>query len=147
MMINMDNNQQIPTQKIPPTPSDQNVSLQEEAAPSVVHPSVTGHGGKEAEPAYIAPSETLTLHPEVEKAGVEVAPQAPALTPDDQAAGLSLAKESTPVFTQPSGVVQLPDGQMTPQEAALQAKNGNVSESKTWLATLIHKLSLGIIKK
>jgi hypothetical protein len=118
------------------------------SVPQIVHPqSITGHHGKESEPVHITPSEALPLHPEVEQAGVEVTKEAPQLTAEDHAAGLSLAKESTPVSTQPSGAVQLPDGPMSQDQAQQIVKNGNVSDSKTWFATIIYKLSLGLIKK
>lgn len=75
-----------------------------------------------------------SLHPEVVKAGVEASGREtlPKLTADDKNAGLTEAKESTPVHTSPLGNVQLP---MTEGEAKQAlAKERNTSNSLVWLA-------------
>lgn len=76
------------------------------------------------------------LRPEVKEAGVAVVNHLPELTLEDKKAGLSLAKESVIVSTEPSGIVQLP---MT----RVQAKAGaavSAKESKKWWSVLNLKL-------
>lgn len=81
--------------------------------------------------ALVEPSETEpALHPEVEGAGVEKVSHVPDLTLEDKKAGLQLAKESTQVSTQPSGVVQLP---MTEEETLKQLRfHRKVADSVSW---------------
>ncbi len=116
---------------------------------------VAGGSNKEAAPISIdisKPSESLIrpseaepqLHPEVKEAGVEVSPnhEVPSLTYDDKQAGLTHAKEVTPVATEPSGLVNMPfPTPMTLQQAETVIKTDrNTADSKLWLGTLIRKL-------
>ncbi len=54
------------------------------------------------------------LSPEVKEVGVQKVPEMPQLTLEHENAGIQMAKESVPVITQPSGIVELP---MTKMEA------------------------------
>lgn len=106
------------------------------------------HGVKEAEPlaspqmSFEAPvvksSEAEpTLHPEVQEAGVEIVSHQPPLTPEHHAAGVTVSGDVVPVFTQPTGNVQLP---MTEQEVVSEIKQlKNVKQSKLWWLMLLLK--------
>ncbi len=87
---------------------------------------------------FIKLSETEpVVHPELSEIGVEKVSEAPNLSLGDQAAGLSLAKESTPVVTNQTSAVQLP---MTEQEAKKVLKmHKKIADSIVWMATLIIK--------
>lgn len=88
---------------------------------------------------FVKPSETEpVIHPELSEVGVEKVKEVPELTLEDKKAGLSAAKESVPVSTAPSGLVQLP---MTEEEALRTIKTTNVSDSRHWLAVLVEKVS------
>lgn len=88
---------------------------------------------------FVKPSEAEpTIHPELAEVGVEKVKEVPDLTLEDKKAGLSAAKESVPVSTAPSGLVQLP---MTEEEARRTIKTTSVSDSRHWLAFLIEKVS------
>ena len=115
---------------------DQNVPVAQPVQPLPQAPTTAVH--KEAEPfstdELIKPSEPEpTLHEEVENAGVEAKKEVPNLTLEDKKAGLTLAKESTPVTTQPTGITRI----MTQEEAEKEAKNKKAGNSIVWLATLI----------
>lgn len=84
----------------------------------------------------IAPSET---EPEIVKEladiGVEKVSHTPTITEDHKNAGLELAKESVPVTTAPSGMIQLP---ITEEEAVKTVKfHKKISDSIVWLAMII----------
>lgn len=87
---------------------------------------------------YLQPSDQEpVLHEEVAEVGVEVVSEKPQITKEHHQIGIHHAKESTPVSTEPSGMVQLP---MDPQQAiAVHQKNKNVNDSVVWLAALIIK--------
>ncbi|MFH1186599.1 MAG: hypothetical protein V1697_00305 [Candidatus Levyibacteriota bacterium] len=110
--------------------NNDSVPQQSQTSANVIH--------KETEP--IAASEPLVLssekepelHPEVKTAGVEIVSEAPKLTKEDAEAGITYAKEATPVETEPSGKVQLP---MTEQKAEETLKmHKKIAESIRWLA-------------
>lgn len=87
---------------------------------------------------WIEPSEKEPqIHPEVAEAGVERVSSTPELTPEAQKTGLRLAKESTPVSTQPSGAVQLPISEQKSKNILRFHKK--VANSVTWLAVLVLK--------
>lgn len=124
--------------------SSSQVSVGESALP------VTPVGTMQKEAGIINPRETkdvneiiksdeaeLLLHPEVAEAGVEKVVEFPAVKKDQYEAGIRPAKESTPVITQPSGMVTLP---MTDKEALRTIKTAKVEESRFWLASLVDKL-------
>lgn len=102
--------------------SDQDFRVEESVKPSEVEPKI---------------------NPEVAEAGVEKVSHLPQLTPDDHKIGVKLAKESTPVSAQPSGMVRLP---MTAEEAKRYAKSGDVTSSKRWFAALIEKVYMQLNK-
>lgn len=87
---------------------------------------------------YLQPSEQEPiLHKEVAEVGVEVVSEKPQINTEHHKAGIHHAKESTPVATEPSGMVQLP---MDPKQAIqVHQKNKNVNDSVVWLAALIVK--------
>lgn len=91
----------------------------------------TGHVSDFVKPTEHAPK----ISPELRKAGVEESPnhEVPKLSLEDKKAGLGLAKEHTPVVTQPTGSVKLP---MTGQQAKL-ALHKKISDSMRWLALLV----------
>lgn len=97
-------------------------SVQKEQGPSVLVSEQT---------PLTATEKTPVLHPEVKEAGVEVVSQ-PVLTAEDQKAGLSLAKESVPPITEPSGIVQL---------EYLKNAGGGSSNSVFWLYKLMEKIT------
>ncbi|MBI1982525.1 MAG: hypothetical protein HYU49_01805 [Candidatus Levybacteria bacterium] len=87
---------------------------------------------------FVKPSEAEpAIHPELAEVGVEKVSEVPELTLEDKKAGLAPAKESVPVLTQPSGLIQLP---MTEEEARRTIKTTNVSDSRHWLAVLVEKM-------
>ncbi len=113
-----------------PDPNQQNIPVQP------VSPALTTAIHKEAEPfsteELMQPSEReLTLHEEVEKAGVETRKEIPDLTLEDKKAGIALAKESIPASSQPLGMVKI----MTEEEAEKIAKEKKAGNSIVWLAT------------
>lgn len=98
---------------------------------------------KEQEPLaeseeFIVPSETEpTLAPEIKEVGVKEVAQVPTLTLEDQKAGLTLAKESVPVPTQPSGLVDLPKEE---KEAASFLKvHRDVKNAVVWLVATLFR--------
>lgn len=93
------------------------------------------------EPEWIKPSEVeLQISQEVKEAGVEVVSQKPIIKPGVQ---VEHAKESTPVQTQPMGIVQLLN---KVEEEGADKKS--TTESGHWLWFLLKKISkqLGINK-
>jgi hypothetical protein len=138
----------------PPVPVEEaveNISLKSDIP---VPPEAVSGPGKEFGPAkkveassdtsaniaqeIIKPSETAPELPkEVKEAGVEVSPSTdqpniPKAT--QQTIGLELAKESTPVLTSPTGLVQIP---MDEVHAAEIVKTHPVVDSVRWLAVMI----------
>lgn len=88
---------------------------------------------------FVKPSEAgPVIHPELREVGVKEVTEVPDLTLEDKKAGLSAAKESVPVSTAPSGLVQLP---MTEEEARHTIKTTSISDSRHWLAVLVEKVS------
>lgn len=99
------------------------------------------HGpiGNNQERVYITESQPeIKLHPEVEKAGVEVAPpeEIKVLEQVTRIAGLEPAKEAVPVNTEPTGKVQLPPLPFSNTEVDQVIKTTKLNESKHWLAAL-----------
>lgn len=93
---------------------------------------------------FVRPSEVEpTIHPELAEIGVEKVKEVQDLTLEDKKAGLSAAKESVPVSTAPTGLVQLP---MTEEEAKRTIKTTSPSESRHWLAALVKKISKLFLK-
>lgn len=87
---------------------------------------------------FVKPSEAEpVIHPELSEVGVEKVKEVPDLTLEDKKAGLEPAKESVPVSTAPSGLVQL---LMTEEEAERTIKTTSVSDSRHWLAVLVEKV-------
>jgi len=84
------------------------------------------------------------IHPELEQIGVKSVPEFPTVGPSEQNAGIRPAKESVPVQTSPSGLVQTP---MTEEEARLTLKHAKPTESSFGLATLIVKFFKSIHHK
>lgn len=76
------------------------------------------------------------IAPEVAEAGVEVTPvqHTPKIHPDAAKAGLSPAKEATPVITTPTGIIKLP---MTEEEAKEVRKVYGIKDSMRWRAELV----------
>lgn len=87
-------------------------------------------------PEMVIPSEAEpSMHPEVAEVGVEKVREVPTLTLEDQKAGLQLAKESVPVSTQPSGLVDLPKDE---KEAASFLKvHRDVKNAVVWLVAML----------
>ena len=73
------------------------------------------------------------LSAEVENAGIQKVSEDLKLNAQQKDAGISLAKESTPVATEPSRNVVLP---LTSAQAKIDAK-GNPGNSIAWLANLV----------
>lgn len=100
-------------------------------------PNYVGTPRKEGEVPvsdYIIPSEAEPrIDKEVIEAGVEKVNQAPELTNEHFKIGVQHSAETTPVQREPKGFVKLPIDQ---GEANVLAK-GNISDSKTWWASLI----------
>lgn len=89
-------------------------------------------------PEAVRPSDVEpSLHPEVAEVGVEKVREVPALTLEDQRAGLTLAKEATPVPTQPSGIVQFPKS--GDEAKKLVRLHNRVADSVRWWLELIVK--------
>jgi hypothetical protein len=93
---------------------------------------------KEAEPVVtieplVSPSETEPkLHPEVEAAGVKIVDEKPKVTEEHLKIGLSHAKESTPVATEPTGKIQYPISESDAKKAL--KTHQKVKQSIAWLA-------------
>ncbi len=86
---------------------------------------------------YITASETSPIiEKEVSEAGVKEVGKQPELTQEHFKTGIKHAPESTPVKTEPTGIVKLP---MTQAQAQQQTK-GNTDDAATWLATFILRL-------
>lgn len=114
------------------TQSNQNVQPQQPISnPAREQAPLVGQNQESYKPTEHEP----VLHPEVEKAGVEISTnkEVPSLTLEDKKAGLELAKESTPV--PPPSISNV----MTQQQAASVIKKGKFSDSITALAILILK--------
>lgn len=95
-----------------------------------------GHLQKEKE--FITASEpTPKILPEVKDAGVEEVKDALPLTEEHKALGIEHAKESTPVVTEPSGIVGSP---LTKAQAKQIIKmHKKIADSIVWLAMLVLK--------
>lgn len=74
---------------------------------------------------------------EEREAGVEQVSDKLRLTEEHKAVGIEHAKESTPVATQPLGIVKLP---MSEEEVLKTIKTTSKSDSKRWLAVLVEKI-------
>lgn len=83
-----------------------------------VNPVSVSH--KEIGPLQASDKEPV-LHPEVTAAGVEPVSEKPKLTEEHEKIGVTASGESTPVATEPSGIVQLP---MSDQEVSQAIKEG-----------------------
>lgn len=85
----------------------------------------------------IKPSEIEPqIHPEAHEAGVEKVSDIPELTKEHEKIGIQHAKESVPVSTQPTGVVQLME--------EVEAKGGKIKgdeESVHWLWVLLNRVT------
>lgn len=100
--------------------------------------AILGSVQKEQGPAVLISEQPLTaseqspdLHPEVKEAGVETVSQQPKLMEEAQKAGLTWAKESVPVATDPSGIVQF---------EYLKSSSGGYQNSALWLYKLAEKV-------
>ncbi len=105
-------------------------SVAKEHGPSVGVSEFIKPSGAEASPV---------IPPEVAEHGVEavVNEEAPRVTEEQRQVGIEPAKESVPVLTQPTGLVQ---GPMTEEEARETMKiHKKVSNSIVWLAATILK--------
>ncbi len=87
---------------------------------------------------WIKPSEKKPeIHPEIAEAGIKEVSELPELKEDHKKAGIELAKESTPVSTEPLGIVELP---MTQTQASnIVKKNKDATNALVWLAILVLK--------
>lgn len=117
-------------------------------------PTIISGTSTEAEHLSVASSEPVvkpseaqpTLHPEVHESGVRSLPSTPPITQDQINVGIQSAKESTPVITQPSGIITLPLNEQKAKEIINHDKN--TQDSAVWLATLIiHELHAQALKK
>lgn len=94
-------------------PTQPPVPMQPQPVPTAITPGISKEhapiptGSSISELVQSAESK-IELQKEVAEAGVEVISNVPQLSAQDQKAGITLAKESAPVTTQPSGIVQLP---------------------------------------
>ncbi|HLD01673.1 MAG TPA: hypothetical protein VJC10_02245 [Patescibacteria group bacterium] len=138
------NTQNIPPAQAQPTapqqPSQVSVAQQPatSSAPTKEHVSVTADAPSDQVGEYLRPTHPeVNLHPELQQAGVEKAPQheQPQLTVSDKRSGLEHAKEATPVTTSPTGAVSLP---MTQEKAtAVVKETKDIRKSLLWYATLL----------
>lgn len=89
-------------------------------------------------PEWVKPSEKEPeIHPEIAEAGIKETSELPELKEDHKKAGIELAKESTPVSTEPLGIVELP---MTQAQASnIVKKNKDSANALVWLAILVLK--------
>ena len=93
---------------------------------------------------FIKPSKPeLTITSELSEIGVETQ-RPPAITAEHEKAGITLAKESVPVKTEPSGIVYLP---MTEDEAKQTLKHAKPTNSIWGVAALVLKYFKEIHKK
>ena len=89
------------------------------------------HGAKDD---YIEVSEKEPqIRPEVESEGVYKVSDKIKIDKETRDAGLTEAKESTPVLTTPSGNIKLP---MDGVEAKIESK-GNTGDANTWIGKLV----------
>lgn len=108
----------------------------------------TGYVKKESEPVpvtneIIQPVEQApVIEKELAEIGVEKVQSEPNLTLADQKAGFTLAKESTPYPTAPTGIVKLP---LTDEEMK-QAKKLSPKFSVRWLEEMLEKIKLKMKK-
>lgn len=114
----------LPTQQQPNTPVSTPAKEVEPISADSAKPSANYIEVSEKEPQ---------IRPEVESAGVYKVSDKIKLDQEARDAGLSEAKESTPVVTTPTGKIKLP---MDGVEAKIQAK-GNPQDSSTWLGKLV----------
>lgn len=120
----------------------QKIQNQQNTAPSQPPTPVNSSIIKEHEPEIVtAPIQPSDKEPLLDKeemeTGVETVSESPQLSEDQKQAGISYAKEATPVSTTPSGNIVLP---MTEEEALKTIKTTNTSSSKHWFAVLIEKI-------
>ncbi|HET9946878.1 MAG TPA: hypothetical protein VFQ63_02335 [Patescibacteria group bacterium] len=83
------------------------------------------------------PSVESVVAQEVKDAGVEVVQEEPVLNQDHHAAGITLAKETTPVSTEPH-LVELPGDYKAPQ--GINIFHQQVKKSVTWFRFLLWKV-------
>ena len=105
------------------------VPQKEVGPPPVVVPDYIKPSGPEVEPSI--PPE-LAQHVEA-----VINPERPQLTDEDKKLGITLAKETVPVATAPTGMVQLP---ATEEEADLKIKTTKDTDSEHWLLVLAKKM-------
>lgn len=127
-----DANQNVPQSNVAPQIQDQSVATPV-SAPQKEQQPVSSEVSEFVKPSEAEP----VIHPELAEAGVEKIKEVPDLTLEDKKAGLSAAKESVPVSTVPSGLVQLP---MTEEEARRTIKTTKPSDSRHWWAVLVEKV-------
>lgn len=122
-----------------PQPPQQNAvgSVAKEAGPIAPVQEHLQASGAEVQPV---------LHPEVQKAGVEVSKnvEVPRLDLYDQKAGLQHSGATAPIPTQSNGIVQLYNNLKSQG-----ADKGSITNSNSWLYKLVAKvgLQLGFIRK
>lgn len=120
-----------------PIVSNPQVTVQQTVSPSVSvsHKEQIVGGINVAEAPLITPSEKAPIIPqEVQQVGVEAVSEQVKLTQEHLKAGLTHAKESTPVSTEPTALIQFP---MTAQQVQQTVQRSKVSDSVLWFALLI----------
>ncbi|MCL4354179.1 hypothetical protein M1349_01770 [Patescibacteria group bacterium] len=139
----MDNNQNQNQQNDFPQPQlqGQNISVQNQAndrkaAPVSPVGSLNKEVGAFSREPIIRPSEAAPkLHPEVAEAGVETVAEKPELKEEHRKVGIEHAKESTPVKTEPSPGIIIPNSPMTEAKAREVLKlHKKISNSVLWMA-------------
>ncbi len=98
-------------------------------------PNKEGAPVRVSEAGVIASQPELNIPNEVREIGVEAVPEAPVLSGQDFTAGLQHSGPAVPVRTEPEGTVTVPGLHLTKEEAQ-SASKGDISNSRTWLATL-----------
>lgn len=118
--------------------NDQNTQVQNRADETSEQKQVTASVAKEtepiigAEPLVVSSEVEPELHPEVKAAGVETVSEKLKLTEDHLKTGISHAKESTPVETEPSGRIKYPISEHDAKQAL--KVHQKVKKSIAWLA-------------
>jgi len=115
--------------------ADDQVSGQK-ISPAVPVGSFNKEAGSFSREPILKPSEAAPkLHPEVAEAGVEAVSEKPELKEEHQKAGIEHAKESTPVKTEPSPGVVIPNAPITGVKAREILKlHKKISNSVLWMA-------------
>ncbi len=135
------NTAQQSVQQVPKQQDDSSATSQQNTQTVLQQPIGTPH--KEFAPIvgavaeYVTPTETEpVVRPELKEHGVEVSPSSkqPKIHPLAGEAGLAKAKESVPVPTDTTGMVQLPLAQT---DAFTIKKTRPVADSVRWLAELV----------